>query len=172
MWIILALAMVEYFAISIFIPIDPYASKGNKRLKRFIRMVLWLLTDFIVYYQIKKWDELVVYLMISTFFTVKYLLEIFNPYLGDMYLLGVFSGGMSYYLWTHWYERHPVIACIIFIVLACGTLVTWKEDISFMIQRLDADIEEDIRIQESARKKKRKKSISKLVWFLIKAWRI
>lgn len=41
-----------------------------------------------------------------------------------------------------------------------------------MIQRLDADIEEDIRIQESARKKKRKKSISKLVWFLIKAWRI
>mgnify|MGYP006965452541 CR=1 FL=1 len=33
MWIILALAMVEYFAISIFIPIDPYASKGNKRLK-------------------------------------------------------------------------------------------------------------------------------------------
>lgn len=98
MWIILALAMVEYFAISIFIPIDPYASKGNKRLKRFIRMVLWLLTDFIVYYQIKKWDELVVYLMISTFFTVKYFLEIFNPYLGDMYLLGVFSGGMSYYL--------------------------------------------------------------------------
>ncbi len=87
-------------------------------------------------------------------------------------MLGVFSGGMSYYLWTHWYERHPVIACIIFIVLACGTLVTWKEDISFMIQRLDADIEEDIRIQESARKKKRKKSISKLVWFLIKAWRI
>ena len=172
MWIILALAMVEYFAISIFIPIDPYASKGNKRLKRFIRMVLWLLTDFIVYYQIKKWDELVVYLMISTFFTVKYFLEIFNPYLGDMYLLGVFSGVMSYYLWTHWYERHPVIACIIFIVLACGTLVTWKEDISFMIQRLDADIEEDIRIQESARKKKRKKSISKLVWFLIKAWRI
>ena len=172
MWIILALAMVEYFAISIFIPIDPYASKGNKRLKRFIRMVLWLLTDFIVYYQIKKWDELVVYLMISTFFTVKYFLEIFNPYLGDMYLLGVFSGGMSYCLWTHWYERHPVIACIIFIVLACGTLVTWKEDISFMIQRLDADIEEDIRIQESARKKKRKKSISKLVWFLIKAWRI
>ena len=169
MWIILALAMVEYFAISIFIPIDPYASKGNKRLKRFIRMVLWLLTDFIVYYQIKKWDELVVYLMISTFFTVKYFLEIFNPYLGDMYLLGVFSGGMSYYFW---YERHPVIACIIFIVLACGTLVTWKEDISFMIQRLDADIEEDIRIQESARKKKRKKSISKLVWFLIKAWRI
>ena len=69
MWIILALAMVEYFAISIFIPIDPYASKGNKRLKRFIRMVLWLLTDFIVYYQIKKWDELVVYLMISTFST-------------------------------------------------------------------------------------------------------
>ena len=133
---------------------------------------LWLLTDFIVYYQIKKWDELVVYLMISTFFTVKYFLEIFNPYLGDMYLLGVFSGGLSYYLWTHWYERHPVIACIIFIVLACGTLVTWKEDISFMIQRLDADIEEDIRIQESARKKKRKKSISKLVWFLIKAWRI
>ena len=172
MWIILALAMVEYFAISIFIPIDPYASKGNKRLKRFIRMVLWLLTDFIVYYQIKKWDELVVYLMISTFFTVKYFLEIFNPYLGDMYLLGVFSGAVSYYLWTHWYERHPVIACIIFIVLACGTLVTWKEDISFMIQRLDADIEEDIRIQESARKKKRKKSISKLVWFLIKAWRI
>ena len=57
MWIILALAMVEYFAISIFIPIDPYASKGNKRLKRFIRMVLWLLTDFIVYYQIKKWDK-------------------------------------------------------------------------------------------------------------------
>lgn len=54
MWIILALAMVEYFAISIFIPIDPYASKGNKRLKRFIRMVLWLLTDFIVYYQIKN----------------------------------------------------------------------------------------------------------------------
>ena len=87
MWIILALAMVEYFAISIFIPIDPYASKGNKRLKRFIRMVLWLLTDFIVYYQIKKWDELVVYLMISTFFTVKYFLEIFNPYLGDIYLI-------------------------------------------------------------------------------------
>lgn len=79
---------------------------------------------------------------------------------------------VEYFAISIFIPRHPVIACIIFIVLACGTLVTWKEDISFMIQRLDADIEEDIRIQESARKKKRKKSISKLVWFLIKAWRI
>lgn len=172
MLLAIVLAIIEYFAISIFITIDPYAPKSSKRLRRFARMLLWLITDVVVFYLTRVNDDLIVLWLISCFFTIKYFLEMCNPYLGDMYFFTVFAVGVSYFVWSCWYAAHPIIVCSVILILACTAIATWKEDISCMIQRMDADIEEDIKMKESEKKKKRRKATSKFIWLMIKAWRI
>ena len=85
MWVILLIAFIEYAAISIFITIDPYASKGNKRGKRLVKMLIWLITAVVVNYLMKENGDYKIYLMIACFFAIKHFLEIINPYLEHMF---------------------------------------------------------------------------------------
>ena len=79
------LAFVEYIVITFLITIDPYETKGKKRIKRFIKMMLWLITAGILYNTFEINQNIIFFLIIACFFCVKYLLDIINPYLGFLF---------------------------------------------------------------------------------------
>ena len=76
MWIILLAVFLVYVVISNVITIATSESKGNKRMKSFVKMLLWLVTVVIMCYLAKANGNHLCYLMISCFFVVKYLLKI------------------------------------------------------------------------------------------------
>lgn len=76
MWIILLAVFLVYVVISNVITIATSESKGNKRMKSFVKMLLWLVTVVIMCYLAKANGNYMCYLMLSCFLVVKYLLKI------------------------------------------------------------------------------------------------
>lgn len=172
MWVILLIAFIEYAAISIFITIDPYASKGNKRGKRLVKMLIWLITAVVVNYLMKENGDYKIYLMIACFFAIKHFLEIINPYLEHMFFTATVYAVIGYLLWCFWYEKHPIIVCGVILLLVCAALTAWKDWFVQMRQGLDADIESEEHYQEEMKKKKRKKALFKFARIAFKTWRM
>lgn len=172
MWKILLFAFIEYVVIGIFITIDPYASKRNKRVKRLIKMLLWVLTAVITSYLMKTNNDYVIYLFVSFFFIIKYLLEIINPYFGNMFIYAIMFSAIGYALWHFFYEGHPIIVCAVILFVFYGTISIMKDEYLLMKKGMDADIEYAKSEEEKEKKKKRKKSLIKFVRLAYKAWRL
>lgn len=168
MWKIFLFAFIEYVVMGVFITIDPYASKSNKRIKRLIKMLLWVLTAVITSSLMQTNNDYVIYLLVSLFFIIKYLLEIINPYLGNMFIYAIMGSAIGYVLWYFFYEGHPIITCAVILFVLYGTISMMKDEYLLMKKGMDADIE----FAKSEEKKKRKKSLLKFVRLAYKARRL
>lgn len=169
------LTFVEYIVITFLITIDPYETKGKKRIKRFIKMMLWLITAGILYNTFEINQNIIFFLIIACFFCVKYLLDIINPYLGFLFYATTIYFIIGYLFYVFLYPKHKVVAGIGMLVLILVTISVWKEQLAFMLKGLDADIEaakEEEDKRENKKRKKRIKKFFKTTRFFLKRWKI
>lgn len=172
MWKILLFVFIEYVVISLIISIDAYEPKNKKRLKRLIKLILWLLTGVVTGFIAKENRDYALYFIISVYFSVSYLLAIINPYLQGIFFNASVYSLIGFFIWKYWYAKHPIIVWGVVLILVGAALDFWKGQISKMRSGIDADIETEEEYQEKNRKKKRKKTIFKFVRLAYKAWRI
>lgn len=170
----LVLAVVEYIIIGCCVVIDPYEPKGKKRIKRFLKMLIWIMTAGMAYYFFGTDGEGKFFFFITCFMVVKYLLDIINPYLGLIFYLTLVYAIMGFILYGILYQQHLIIFGLGILILCLVTFSVWKEQLTLMIKGFDADIEY-ARSQEKWRiekKRKRTKELFKCIWVIFKAWRL
>lgn len=152
MWKMLLFAFIEYIVIGIFLPIDASKSKASRRLKRFIKLLLWVVTGIVVNYLMRENSEYAIYLMISVCFVINYFLEIINPYLGEMFTVTITSGLLGAGAYFFWFEQHPVIIGVVILFFVATIIFGWKEAVLNMRRGLDADVEREKEEEENRNK--------------------
>lgn len=141
MWKMLLFAIIKYIVIGIFLPIDANKSKASRRLKRFIKLLLWVVSGIAVNYLMRGSSEYEIYLMVSVCFVINYFLEIINLYLGEMFIVTITAGLLGAGAYFFWFEQHPNIIGIVILYFVASMIFAWKESFLNMWWGLDADVE-------------------------------
>lgn len=172
MWRIVFVLFIQFFIFNCIIKINPYDTKTKKRIRRFIKAILWILSGFVSVFLISNQLYLYVFLGMCAVFAMKYLWDMINPYLGDAFFGMVFYGIISFLIISYTYRNHPNIAWIVFLVFVMFTILYWVDGIKNMRKYDDADIQKEKELEEKSAKSKRRKTIFKLARLAVKAWRL